>query len=171
MRIAFSAYADDYTVRGEVTLEHDRLADLLDASDDIEVENLVLRALDDGREHHLPSAVIRREELCAVSATGPRGRADRRLRTRSYPLRVRIGPYTAVGYFHALTTANPLAVIQGRRIIAFSPARLAFDSAGEQVEETHDVLLLVRPKIASLEYASDADVGGRAAIVSEPDRP
>lgn len=159
IRIEFRAYADDYIVDGDMVLAGERLADFLDRTHDIDVGDVTVRALEDGREHRLPSAVIRREELCAVAATGPRGQADRRLRTRRYPMRFALGPYVAVGYFHALTTADPLAVMQRRRIVALSPARLAFDIAGARVEETHDALLLMRAKIASLEYVTDGEVG------------
>jgi hypothetical protein len=159
MQIEFSAYADDYTVRGEIALERERLADWLESADDIDVTGLTLRALDDGRELDLPSAQIRREELCAVSATGPRGRPDRRIRTRAYPMRAVVGPYTIVGYFQALPTADPWTMLQRRQIVALSPARIMFEVAGEHVEETHGGLLVMHSKIDSLDYASDADVG------------
>jgi hypothetical protein len=159
MRIDFSAYADDYTVRGEVTLEGDRLADWLETAHDIDVTNLKVRALDDGREHHLPTAQIRREELCAVVATGPRGRADRRVRTRAYPMRIAIGTYSVVGYFQALPTADPWTMLQRRQIVALSPARIRFEMAGQPVEETHGALLLMRTKIDTFDEASDSDVG------------
>jgi hypothetical protein len=158
MQIEFHAYADDYTVHGDVALDTDRLAEFLEATHDIDVDNLDLRALDDGRQHHLPSGLIRREELCAVTATGPRGRIDRRLRTRAYPMRVEVGPYLVVGYFQALPTADPWTMVQRRQIVALSPARISFDVAGDRVEETHDALLLMRVKIDSLEEATDGDV-------------
>jgi len=158
MQIEFRAYADDYTVRGDVALGADRLAEFLEATHDIDVDNLDLRALDDGREHHLRSGLIRREELCAVTATGPRGRTDRRLRTRAYPMRVAVGPYSVIGYFQATPTADPWTMLQRRQIVALSPARISFDVAGERVEETHDALLLMRVKIESLEEATDGEV-------------
>ena len=144
MQIEFSAFADDYTIRGEVALEGERLADFLEAAHDIEVSGLKLRALDDGREHDLPSAMVRREELCVVVAAGPRGRADRRLRTRSHPMRAIVGPYAVVGYFQTLPTADPWTMLQRRHVVALSPARISFDVAGERVEETHEALLLLR---------------------------
>lgn len=159
MRIEFHAYADDYTVRGELDLDRERLADFLEAAPDIDVSNLTLRALDDGREHDLSSGQIRREELCAVAATGPRGRPDRRVRTRAYPMRIAVGPYSVVGYFQALPTADPWAILQRRQIVALSPARITFVIAGQRIEETHDALLLLPAKIDSLRDASDDDVG------------
>ena len=164
MQIAFRAYADDYIVGGATVFEGDRLSDFLGDVDELKVDHVNVRALEDGREHELPSAVIQREELCIVQATGPRGRADRRIRTRAYPMRAEVGPYAVVGYFHVLPTADPFAVIQHRRIVALRPVRVAFEVAGERIEESHDTLLLMRAKITSFEAASDEAVGLSKAL-------
>jgi hypothetical protein len=163
MRIDFIAYADDYIARGEIVLRAERLADHLAnhlaIAEEFRVEGITVRALDDGRRHDLPFAVIETEEVCAVAATGPRGNAMLRFRARLYPMRAEVGPYAVVGYLHAMPTVDPRVVAQRRQIIALSPARLAFLLAGERVEESHDALLLVRTKIMLLESARDEDVG------------
>jgi len=164
MLIEFRAYADDYTVGGATAFEGDRLSDFLDAVDELEVQYVTVRGLEDGRRQDLPSAVIQREELCIVAATGPRGRADRRLRTRAYPMRAEVGPYTVVGYFHALPTADPFAIAQRRSVVALKPVRVAFDVAGDRIEETHDTLLLMRAKITSFDSASDEAMGLSKAL-------
>jgi hypothetical protein len=164
MRIDFMAYADDYTVGGATVFEGDRLSDFLDGVDELEVEHVTVRALEDGREHDLPSAMIQREELCIVAATGPRGNVGRRLRTRAYPMRAEVGPYSVVGYFHALPTADPFAIVRQRRIVALRPVRIAFDVAGDRIEETHDTLLLMRDKIDAFEPATDDAVGLARAL-------
>lgn len=164
MQIDFRAYADDYTVGGATVFQGDRLSDFLEDVDELEVERVTVRALDDGREHDLPSAVIQREELCIVAATGPRGRVDRRLRTRAYPIRAEVGPYAVVGYFHALPTADPFAIVDHRRIVALKPVRITFVLAGNRIEETHDALLLMRDKITSLESAIDEAMGLSRAL-------
>ncbi len=159
MLIEFKAYADDYTVGGATVFEGDRLADFLEDVDELEVRDVTVRALEDGREQDLPSAVILREELCIVAATGPRGRADRRLRTRAYPMRAEVGPYAVVGYFHVLPTADPFAIVQRRSVVALRPVRVAFDVAGDRIEESHDTLLLMRSKITSFDSTSDEAMG------------
>jgi hypothetical protein len=73
-------------------------------------------------------------------------------------MRAVVGPYVVVGYFNAAPSVDPLAIIQRRRIIAFSPARIAFDLAGELTEDAHDALLLIQAKIGVLESASDEDM-------------
>lgn len=158
MRIEFRAYADDYTVRGELELHGERLSDFLAGADEIELGSVAVRSLDDGRTYELPSAVIPRQELCIVAATGPRGRSDRRVRTRAHPMRAEAGPYAVVGYFHALPTADPRLTALHREVIALSPARLEFIVAGERVVETHDALLMIRPRLTHFESASNEDV-------------
>jgi hypothetical protein len=158
------AYADDYTARGEIMLRAPRLADHLDGADELRLQGVTVRALEDGREHNLPFAVIHRDELCLVAATGPRGSAALRFPTRQHPMRAELGPYVAVGYFHAVATADPRVVALNREIIALSPARLAYLRAGEPIDESHDGLLLVRAKITLFESTSDDDVAVSKAL-------
>ena len=164
--IDLTAYADDYIARGELMLRAARLADHLEGADELRLEGVTVCALDDGRLHDLPFAVIHREELCVVVATGPPGNARFRIPTRKHPMRVEIGPYTAVGYFHAAATADPRAAAAKRKIIALSPATLSYIRAGEPIAEQHDALLLATAKVSSLESTTDDDV--RVARTQDP---
>jgi hypothetical protein len=159
VRVEFDGYAHDYTVHGELDLETERLQDLLDQSTEFEITRASVRALDDGRTHDLEAATIPRDELCMVVGAGPRGAPARRFRTRPYPIRAHVGPYAAVGYLHALPTADPRTTALRRSVIALSPARVEYVAAGERVEEQHDVLLLVKANMTRFESASDEDVG------------
>ena len=164
MQVAFKAFADDYTVGGSTEFEGHRLADFLGGTDALAVRDVNLRALEDGRQHDLPAAVIEAEELCAVVAAGPRGNPDLRVRTRAYPMRAEVGPYAVCGYFHVLPTADPFAVVRHRRVVALRPVRIAFDVGGERIEEEHDTLLLMRDKIEVFELSSDEAVGLERAL-------
>lgn len=82
MQIPFTAYADDCAVSGEIALRTDRLSDFLASTVEFEVERADFRALDDGRVVNADSTAVFRDDLCVVVATGPRGRAERRLWTR-----------------------------------------------------------------------------------------
>jgi hypothetical protein len=159
MQVHFRAYADDYTVGGATEFQGDRLADFLSNTDALAVQDVNVRALEDGRQHDLPAAVIELEELCVVVAAGPRGNPELRVRTRAYPMRAVIGPYAVVGYFHVIPTADPFTVVRTRRVVALRPVRIAFDVAGERVEENHDTLLLMGAKIETFEPSSDETVG------------
>jgi hypothetical protein len=157
-QIEFRAYADDYVLSGLIALADGRLHEFLERVDDLAADDVTVVALDDGRGHQLDSAVIRREELCAVVATGPRGDPERRFRTRPYPMRAVIGPYTVVAYLNASPNVDARSVIHRRQIIAFTEARISFDLAGERTEHRHAALLLVRTKIEDLVSVTDHDV-------------
>ena len=158
--IDLTAYADDYIARGELVLRASRLSDHLEGAHELRLEGVSVCALDDGRIHDLPFAVIHRDELCVVVATGPRGNARFRMPTRKHPMRAEVGPYIAVGYFHAAATADPRVAAMKREIIALSPARLHYLRAGEPIAEQHDALLLTRAKVSFLESTTDDDVQG-----------
>lgn len=159
MQIPFSAYADDCTVTGEVVLTFDRLSDFLAATEEFEVDAAAFRALDDGRVVEMPSAAILRADLCIVAASGPRGRAERRLWTRQYPVRVRIGPYVVLGYLHAPPTIDPFKTTDRRAIVALTSSVVEYAMGGELQREQADAVLVNRAKIDVLEAATDADLG------------
>jgi hypothetical protein len=164
MQVEFKAYADDYTVGGATEFQGDRLADMLTSAEALAVRDVSVRALEDGREHELPAAVIELDELCVVVTAGPRGNPDLRVRTRAYPMRAVVGPYTIAGYFHVLPTADPFTMVRTRRVVALRPVRIAFEVAGERIEETHDTLLLMAPKIEVFEASSDEALGLTRAL-------
>lgn len=158
MRVDFHAYADDCTIRGAVTLATDRLTELLSDTGELPVDEASFRALDDGRVVSASTATILRGDLCAVSAAGPRGSSQRRVRTRLQPMRAKVGPYTIVGYLHAPPTADPVVTALRRRIVPLTTASIEYHLDGRRIEEMHDALLLSRDKIEWLEAATDADV-------------
>jgi hypothetical protein len=164
MQIPFTAYADDCTVTGEVAFTFDRLSDFLSATEEFEVGDVEFRALDDGRVVEAPSAAILRGDLCVVAASGPRGRPERRLWTRQYPVRVRIGPYTVLGYMHAPPTIDPLKTTDRRTIVALTSSVVEYAIAGEPRRDPAEAVLVNRTKIEALEPATDADLGVAAAI-------
>jgi|SRR5215211_5042938 len=158
MRVEFYAYADDCTIRGTVTLATDRLTELLSDEEELPVDGANFRALDDGRFVSAPTATILRSDLCAVSAAGPRGSSQRRVRTRLQPMQAKVGPYTIVGYLHALPTSDPVVTALRRRIVPLTSASIEYQLDGRRVEEVHDALLLSRAKIEWLQRATDADI-------------
>jgi len=164
MQIPFAAYADDCTVTGDVAINSDRLSDFLAATTEFQVDGAAFLALDDGRKVEAESAAVLTDDLCVVSATGPRGRADRRLWTRQYPVRVRIGPYTVIGYLHAPPTIDPFASADRRSIVALTSATVEYAIGGEVARDQADTVLLNRVKIDHLEPADDAELGLSASL-------
>jgi hypothetical protein len=159
MQIPFTAYADDCTVTGEVALTSDRLSDFLAATEEFEVDDAAFRALDDGRVVEMPSAPVLRDDLCIVAASGPRGRPERRLWTRQFPVRARIGPYVVMGYMHAPPTIDPLRTTDRRTIVALTSSVVEYAIGGVLRRERAEAVLVNRAKIDVLEPATEADLG------------
>src|SRR5258705_2002179 len=108
MRIPFNAYAVDCTVTAEVELETDRLSDFLATTEGFDVDRAAFQALDDGRVVESEATTILLDDLCLVTATGPRGAPERRLWTRQVPAPAQVGPYTVYRYLHAAATIDAL---------------------------------------------------------------
>jgi hypothetical protein len=162
MRIPFSAYADDCTVTAEVTLATDRLSDFLAATEAFAIDRAAFQALDDGRVVEMDEATIQLDDLCIVAATGPRGRLERRLWTRQYPTRARLGPYTVYGYLHATPTIDPFKNVDRRAILALSSAVVEYEFNGATARDQAEAILLNRLKIDVLEPVGEAELGPRS---------
>lgn len=163
MRIPFEAYAPDCTVSAELSFEGDRLADLLASSEAIDVEAATLRALDDGRVVDVASATLLLDDLCLVTATGPRGRPDRRVWTRQVPAHAKVGPYEVHGYIHSAPTVDPFRAAERRAIVALTSTTVEYARGGKPIVEQLDVVLLNGRKIDVLEAVTPADMGIAAA--------
>ena len=159
MQIPFTAYAEDCTVRGEIALGVDRLSDLLSSTEEYEVKDAAFRALDDGHVVQADSAAILRDDLCMVVASGPRGRADRRLWTRQHPVRARVGPYVVLGYLHSPPTIDPMATMDRRPIVALTNCVVGYAEGQQPMWVENDTLLVNTHKIDVLETAHPEDLG------------
>ena len=158
MQIPFTAFAEDCTVSGEVDLRADRLSDLLMGTEEFEVDRAAFRALDDGHVVEAASVDLSRDDLCVILGTGPRGRAERRLWTRQHAVRVRVGPYLVIGALHAPPTINPFQATH-RPIVALTACLVGYAEAGNPVWIEAEAVLVNTHKIASLEAASEEDLG------------
>jgi len=168
MQIPFTAYAEDCTLTGEVALPGDRLSDFLASTIEFDVRGASFHALDDGRTVEADSAAVCRDDLCVVIATGPRGRVDRRLWTRQYPVRARVGPYLVLGYLHSPPTVDPFHTADRRPIVALTGCTVEYAEAGEVVRIESDVVLVNSRKIERLEHATDHDLRLGASVELPP---
>ena len=159
MKIPFAAYADDCTVTGGVALEMDRLSDFLASTTELQIEGAAFRALDDGRVVEAESASVLMDDLCVIAATGPRGKLERRLWTRQFPVRVRVGPYTVVGYLHAPPTIDPFKSADRRMILPLTSSVVEYTVSGEVTRDRADAVLLNRQRIDLLVQADETELG------------
>ena len=159
MQIPFTAYADDCTVSGQVDLQVDRLSDLLATTEEFEVDHPSFRAIDDGHTVEARSVDVCREDLCIVLATGPRGRAERRLWTRQHPVRARVGPYVVLGYLHSPPTIDPFRATDRHPIVALTACAIGYHVAGEPVWVEAEAVLVNTAKLEHLETATAEELG------------
>lgn len=113
--VDFVAYAEDCILSGRISLAEERLTDLLNAHDEYVLSDVLVERFDDSPAVILAEVMVRRDEVLLVHATGPRGSAARRQRTRQHPLAMQLGPYHVRGYLHALPGSDPLAAIRRRK--------------------------------------------------------
>lgn len=158
MQISFTAYAEDCAVHGEIALQTDRLSDFMVSTPEFDVERADFHALDDGRLLHVDTAAVLRNDLCLVLVSGPRGRPERRMWTRQYPVRARVGPYTVLGYLHSPPTIDPFRTTTRRAILALTACTIEYTQAGAPVRIESDAVLVNTSKIDRLETASEEDL-------------
>lgn len=157
--VEFVAYADDCILSGHVRLSAERLTDMLNEYDEIDLVDIMVERLDGLGVVEVKEVIIRREEILLVHATGPRGSQARRQRTRQHPLAMKIGPYTVRGNLHALLGTDPLLAIRRRRpMVPFTDAWIEFVSGGEQERRRVAVLVVNRDQIDLIEHALDEAV-------------
>lgn len=119
--------------------------DAINQRQSIVVRDAILTSLEDGHAVARPLLELTTEDLCAVVATGSRGREDRRLRTRQEPVAVEVGPYVVHGFLHAPPTASPLGGLARRpTMVAITEATIAYLRAGQLITEAIDTLLVNR---------------------------
>ncbi len=132
IEIELAAYAEDCLVFGFVLVDTDRLTDYLNERERYELRDVLVVALDDGCATEAKTLTVERGELLAVRASGPRGNADRRGRTRPYPVTLGTGPYTIRGHLHALPGSDPLRHLRMRRpMVALTESWIEYLSEGE----------------------------------------
>jgi hypothetical protein len=159
MQVPLTAYAQDCSFTGELTLTGDRLSDFLASTVEFEVLNLRCRALDDGRVVEALYTTMLRDDLCLVLAGEPRGREDLRIWTRQFPVIARVGPYTVRGYIHAPPTIDPLRLPSRRAIVPVTSGTVTFAEAGTEVAFQAETVLVNSTWIEALEASTAEDLG------------
>jgi hypothetical protein len=106
--VRFAAYGAHQRVFGWVRLDADRLTDLLNAHDELGLLDVELEHLPNGLIGTVDEVIIRRSDLVAVHARGPRGDETRRHTTRTHPLAIKSGNYLIGGYLHVPPGTDPL---------------------------------------------------------------
>lgn len=130
--VEFAAYAEDCRIFGFWRHSAERLSDALNAHEEYQLYDVLVAALNDGHTSDARELFVRRDELLAVRATGPRGNLARRTRTRPSPVTLQTGPYTIHGYLHGPPGADAVRQISRRRpMVPLTEAWIEYLTAGE----------------------------------------
>ena len=155
------AYAEDCRLFGHLALSAARLTDMLNEADEIELVDVAVEALADGRIVEMRSMVVRRDELLVVQATGPRGARERRQRTRPHPVAFKTGPYLVRGLLHALPTADPFVALRRRPpMVPLTDGSISYTVAGSTVVRRADTIIVNRAVIDWVTPGTDDEVAG-----------
>jgi hypothetical protein len=126
--VDFVAYAEDCVLSGRVRLSAERMTDLLNEHEEIQLVDVMVQRLRDAGALEAAEVLVRRDEIMFVHAAGPRGEVGRRRRTLLHPLAMQLGPYHVRGYLHALPGSPPLVAIRQRQqMVPLTDAWIEYD--------------------------------------------
>ncbi len=171
MLVDFTGYAGDCLISGRLDLRAGRVTDQLNADPRVELVDVVLEGLGDGRRVETPSFSILRADLCAVSAAGPRGARRLRVATTPWRLQAQIGPYTVLGRLHAPLGQEALRSLGDREaMVPFTDATIAYVVGG--ILEVRDApVLVINRELASWLRSADPEAPVRTHLAVVPDAP
>lgn len=157
--LEFSAYTEDCRLFGFVRLDGERLSDALNDLEEVHLDSVLLVALEDNRAIEMRDLVVARHELVAVRASGPRGNAARRVRTRPSPVAVKAGPYIIRGYVHGPPGGDPLRRFRSQRpMVPLTEAWIQYEAGGSPHRARVGPLIVNTAFVDWVERAKEADV-------------
>ncbi len=112
--VRFVAYADQGRIAGWVRLRADRLTDLLNAHEELLLTDADVEDLVGGTTQTVDALTVRRGDLVAVHASGPRGDEARRRPTRTHAIAIESGRFLICGLLHAPVGADPRVDLAAR---------------------------------------------------------
>ena len=165
--LEFVAYAADRLLVGSIQLDADRLTDLLNACDEVELVDITWLGFQ-GEIGETSSASITRRDLLVVKAGLPRGNPARRHGTRQVPVVAAIGPYVVYGYLHSRPGSDPMVDL-GRRapMVPLTDASICYERNGTLHREDAATFIVNRDQADSIRLARESDVPGeRSGLAS-----
>jgi hypothetical protein len=149
--IRFVAYQDARRLSGWISLAADRLTDLLNAHDELALEEVKVAEFDDGRSDWADELVIRRADLVAVHASGPPGDASQWQHTEPHAILVRSGRYAIGGILHAAPDAEPLADLAARPpMVPLTDAWIEYRLDGAVLHRAQGTIIVNRERADSI---------------------
>ena len=110
---------------------------------------------------------MRREDLLAVRASGPRGSAARRQETRAHPVLVEAGPYLVGGHLHAPPDVDPLTRIRGpEAMIPLTEAWISYRSGRDPARRRVGTIIVNRDRAERMERVTEAALADAAPAIA-----
>lgn len=157
MHIEFKGYGVDFIVVGTVELLASRLTDMINEVETIDLTGVVLEGLTDMARVTVPEYTVRRAELLAAAATGPRGARRHRMPTTGHRVQAQVGPYNVLGRLHTRFGGSLSQRLEdGGPLVPLTDATIAYVIGG--VLEVRDAAtILVNRDLASWVRDEEAD--------------
>jgi hypothetical protein len=170
--VRFIAYGRQDRVFGWVRLRADRLTDLLNAHEELHLADVDIESLEDGVTRSVDEVLVRRRELVAVQASGPRGDEAHRQPTRSHPIAVQAGNYLIGGHLHAVPGTDPIASARDRPpMFPLTDAWIEYWSDGERTLQSVGTIIVNRDQTDWIRVVTDDDLIEGQLRPSSPDAP
>jgi hypothetical protein len=150
--VRFEAFLAAQRMFGWVRLEADRLTDLLNSHDLVELTNVLVEESRDGATILTDETSIPRSEIVAVVASGPRGDPSQRVETETHPVRVEAGAYRIGGLLHVQTGDDPAErFAQGGPMVPLTQAWLQYPWAEGARRDARATVIVNRRAATSFE--------------------
>lgn len=164
--LGFDAFAAGHRVYGWVRLDADRLTDMLNRHTELALANVLVEDLADGTTVTADEAIVHRDDLVAVRASGPRGSPARWEDTVACPTLVEAGPYLIGGYLHARPGADPLARVRnGEPMIPLTEAWIAHRRGDALVSRRVGTIIVNRHLVTRFRSVDEAELRAAAPPV------
>lgn len=157
--VRFAAYVAKQRVFGWIRMHEDRLTDLLNAHEELQLVDVGLEILPHGRLGSIDEVVIHRRDLIAVQASGPRGDASLRRVTQPHPIAIRAGTYLIAGYLHTPPGVDPMADVWTRPVMfPVTDAAIEYWTGGKPVHQATGTIIVNRNAVDWIKVVSHDDL-------------
>ena len=157
--VGFEAFVTGSRVFGWVRLDADRLTDMLNAHEELQLANVLVEHLGGGATVTADEAIVRRAELIAVRAGNPRGDAARREPTLTHPVIVESGPYLVAGHLHAAAGVDPLTRMRSRGpMVPLTTAWIAYRPGGDDLRDRVGTIIVNRELATRIELVTEQEL-------------
>lgn len=157
--VDFVAYAEDCTLSGRIRLRAERLTDMLNDHEELQLVDVLVQSLADREAVEVREVVVPRDELLLVHATGPRGDQNRRTRTRQTHVAISAAPYQVRGYLHAAPFLDALAGLHRRGpMVPLTDAVIDYAIGGEWQRHRVGSLIVNRGGIDHIMETPEHDI-------------